>query len=310
MLHLLPGFLLGPLTVGLFALNLGFWAFPFFAVALAQGLAPLPAWRRRLRRALFAVAWGWVAGKGLVMAATQRVAWDIRLPPGLSPDGAYLVISNHRSWLDILVLFHAFRGKIPFPRFLLKRELIWLPIAGQACWAMDFPFLARYPRHVLVRRPELAHRDRDAIRRMCERARGGAVTVLAFPEGTRFSEAKRDRRGSPYRRLLEPKAGGVAAVTGAMGPALTAAVDVTLAYPGSAASLWSFACGQLPRIVVEAAVRELPAELLASGRDDRDPAVRRRSKAWLEGCWREKDARLGELEGDADGAPQAAGVEG
>ena len=56
----------------------------------------------------------------------------------------YLVLSNHRSWVDILVLQSVFRGRIPFLKFFLKQQLIWVPLLGLAWWALDFPFMRRH----------------------------------------------------------------------------------------------------------------------------------------------------------------------
>ena len=55
----------------------------------------------------------------------------------MKPGGWYLVISNHRTWADILVLQKVFNHRIPFLKFFLKQQLIWLPVAGQVRWAMD-----------------------------------------------------------------------------------------------------------------------------------------------------------------------------
>ncbi len=57
--------------------------------------------------------------------------------------GWYLVSSNHQSWVDILVLQRIFHGRIPFLKFFLKQELIWVPVIGLAWWALDFPFMKR-----------------------------------------------------------------------------------------------------------------------------------------------------------------------
>jgi 1-acyl-sn-glycerol-3-phosphate acyltransferase len=41
------------------------------------------------------------------------------------------------------VLQRIFHGRIPFLKFFLKQELIWVPVIGLAWWALDFPFMKR-----------------------------------------------------------------------------------------------------------------------------------------------------------------------
>ena len=59
-------------------------------------------------------------------------------------NGHYLVLANHQSWVDILVLQKVFNRRIPLLRFFLKRQLFWVPLLGLAWWALDFPFMGRY----------------------------------------------------------------------------------------------------------------------------------------------------------------------
>jgi 1-acyl-sn-glycerol-3-phosphate acyltransferase len=149
----------------------------------------------------------------------------------LRDDGHYLVLANHQSWVDIVVLQTVLNRRIPFLRFFLKSELIWVPFLGLAWWALDFPFMKRYSRRTLARNPELAGKDIEATRRACEKFKGMPVSVMNFVEGTRFTAAKHGRQSPPYRHLLKPKAGGVAFVMDAMGSALHSVVDATIAYP-------------------------------------------------------------------------------
>ena len=50
----------------------------------------------------------------------------------LSPQEWYMVLANHQSWVDILILHRVFNNKIPFLKFFLKKELIFVPILGLA----------------------------------------------------------------------------------------------------------------------------------------------------------------------------------
>ena len=79
-----------------------------------------------------------------------------------------LILSNHASWLDIIVL-----GAIAPVVFVAKSEVANWPLFGQ---------LAKLQRTVFVER-ERRHKTGDAARAMSERLIGGDAVVL-FPEGT------------------------------------------------------------------------------------------------------------------------------
>ncbi|MDO6806945.1 1-acyl-sn-glycerol-3-phosphate acyltransferase, partial [Wenyingzhuangia sp. 1_MG-2023] len=68
----------------------------------------------------------WISGNSLWMKLTQAMDWHIERPSQLDSDGWYFVVSNHQSWVDILVLQHCLNGRIPLLKFFLKQELIWV----------------------------------------------------------------------------------------------------------------------------------------------------------------------------------------
>jgi 1-acyl-sn-glycerol-3-phosphate acyltransferase len=203
----------------------------------------------------------------------------------------YLVVSNHRSWVDILVLQATFNRRIPFLKFFLKRELIWVPLLGLAWWALDFPFMRRHSAEYLAKHPEKRGQDLAATQLACERFREIPTSVMNFVEGTRFTPAKHAASASPYRHLLAPRAGGVSFVLSAMGGMLHSMLDVTIAYAGRTPSFWDLCCGRIGHILVD--VQRWPIEPWMSGGDySDDPAFRERFQQWLRGIWADKDARL------------------
>jgi 1-acyl-sn-glycerol-3-phosphate acyltransferase len=128
-------------------------------------------------------------------------------------------------------------------------------VLGLAWWALDFPFMRRYTKAQLARRPELAGTDIAATRRACEKFRQIPVAVMNFVEGTRFTPEKHARQGSPYVHLLRPKAGGVAFVLEAMGDVLRGVLDVTIAYPGGRPTLMDLLCDRVGEVRVEVRAR-------------------------------------------------------
>lgn len=284
----------GVVTISLMSLNVIAWCLVLFAVALAKFLLPVPAVRRGLSRAMTALAEGWIGTNNAIFRLMGALPLDPRGLEGLSTREWYLVVSNHRSWVDILVLQAVFNRRIPFLKFFLKQQLIWVPFLGLAWWALDFPFMRRYSAAHLAQHPEDRGKDLVATRRACEKFRLIPTSVMNFVEGTRFTAAKHATTKSPYRNLLSPRAGGVSFVLSAMGGMLHSMLDVTIAYTTGTPSLWDLCCGRVGTVRVE--VRRRPIEdWLAAGDYMSDPEFRERFQRWLAGVWTEKDAVLDRL---------------
>jgi len=298
MKQLLPPPLLGSISLVLLALNTLFWAVPIYLLAIPKVLVPAPAWRTQCSRMLAALAQMWVRTNNLGIWLTQRTEWDVAGVEGLDQRQSYLVNANHQSWLDIVVLQRVLSGHAPFLRFFIKQQLIWVPLLGLAWWALDMPFMRRYSREKLARHPELKGKDLETTRRSCERFRRVPVSIMNFLEGTRFTEAKHDEQGSPYRHLLRPKAGGVAFVLGAMRGRLSEMLDVTIVYPDGAPTLWDFVCGRVARIIVRVEKVRVPDELFA-GSYDEDPVFRERIQTWVSELWSAKDRAIDTLLAEA-----------
>jgi 1-acyl-sn-glycerol-3-phosphate acyltransferase len=284
----------GAITVVLLALNTLFWGILVTFLGIVKLLAPTPETRRRIRLALTGLGDRWAGGNNVIFDAMLNTKWDIAGVDGLSPDGHYLIISNHISSLDIFVVFRAFHGRVAFIRFFLKRNLIWVPIVGQACWAMDFPFMRRYTAEYLERHPEKRGRDLEATRLTCRRYRRIPVAILNFLEGTRFTAEKHDEQASPYRHLLRPRIGGTAFVLSSLGEHLDSVIDVTIAYPTRDVTMWQFLTNQVDRIVLRARVLDVPPQFLSDPITEPGPA-RDAFREWIEGVWREKDDLAGQL---------------
>jgi 1-acyl-sn-glycerol-3-phosphate acyltransferase len=255
-------------------------------VALVKLALPFAAVRRGTDRVLMALAEGWIAVNGGWMALVQRLRWDVQGLDGLRRRGWYLVSSNHQSWVDILVLQKVFHRRVPFLKFFLKRQLLFVPVMGLAWWALDFPFMRR--------RSGSRAKDLATARKACEKFRQVPTSVMNFLEGTRFCPAKQAAQQSPYRHLLKPKVGGLATALGAMGERFDALLDVTIVYPEGVPSFWDLLSGQMSRVVVRVHEREIPAHLLG-GDYEGDPAFRARMQGWVQEMWAEKDARIEEI---------------
>lgn len=96
---------------------------------------------------------------------------EVRGAEHMAPDTSYVVMSNHLSYADIVVLFLALPTT---PGFLAKRELMRVPFLAQALKAGGHVVIDRGHRTSAV---ETLHKAADQIR--------GGKSVLVFPEGTR-----------------------------------------------------------------------------------------------------------------------------
>jgi len=279
--------------ISLLILNLLAWGTP----VLLGGLVKLLTFgrpRRWVNRRLPWLGEQWVRCNDLIFDALLTTQWDVEGTEGLRRDGHYLIISNHVNWIDIFALLRVFHGKAPFIRFFLKRVLIWFPIAGQACWALSFPFMRRYTPDYLAQHPEKRGRDLETTRIACRLYRHIPVAILNFVEGTRITREKQEDQQSPYKHLLRPRAGGIAFVLASLGEQIDAMIDVTLVYPSPDLTMWDFITNRVPQIVVRARRIDIPPEFCTSAAVEPGPA-RERFKAWIEEVWREKDQLIESL---------------
>ncbi len=298
MLSFLPAPIIGVINSILLGINTLFWCILLYIPAVLKLIIPHKGFRVLCTRLIIAIAEAWVACNTGWMKLTQNTRWSVQGAEELKRESWYLVLSNHQSWVDILVMQRVFNRKAPFLKFFLKQQLIWVPVIGLAWWGLDFPFMKRYTREYLIRHPEKRGEDLRATRIACEKFRYTPVSVMNFVEGTRFTRAKHDQQKSPYQHLLVPKAGGVAFVLDAMGDAIQTLVDVTIAYPGGAPTFWDFLCGQVKEVRMEVHTVAIPEHL--RGRDYSSDAEHRRNvKDWLAQQWQAKDRRLSEMLADS-----------
>ena len=281
----------------LLAANTVLHVVPLLLVTLVKALLPSARLRKASNPLLTGVAESWIGVNNWLWDRFFHTPIHLQEDVALRADGHYLVLANHQSWVDIVVLQKVFNRRIPLMRFFLKRQLIWVPLLGLAWWALDFPFMGRHTPKQIARRPELAGRDIAATRRACEKFREIPVAIMNFVEGTRFTPTKHAAQGAPYRHLLKPKSGGVAFVLDAMGEGLHAILDVTIAYPGGRPSMIDLLADRVPAIHVHVRQRAIPQELL-HGDYQNDRAFRVRFQQWMNGLWREKDADVARLLGE------------
>jgi len=278
----------GALVFAAFAVNTLFWFVPILVLAIVKLLVPLAPVRAAITRLLMAVGENWISVNLFLLRHAASIDWRVEGVESLRKDEWYLIIANHQTWVDILVLQAAFNRRIPFLKFFIKQQLIWFPVLGFAWWAMDMPFMKRYSAAYLARNPHMKGRDFETTRMACEKFRDTPTTVINFIEGTRFSAEKRDRHNAPYRHLLRPRAGGFAVAMTSMGDMFGAILDVTLIYKDGPATFWDLCCGRHVEVLVDVRQRSIES-WMTEGDYENDRQWRRRVQEWLGEVWQEKD---------------------
>ncbi|MGD9972596.1 MAG: acyltransferase [Desulfatirhabdiaceae bacterium] len=284
------GFFRGSVSLLLYLLNTLVLTPPLILLSLTKFLIPLIFWRKICDRMLNGIAGLWISINNWNIQVTNSIRWDVAGLDSLEKNQWYMVVANHQSWVDILVLQKIFHRKIPFLKFFLKKELIWVPFLGLAWWALDFPFMKRYSSDFLKKNPHLKGKDLEITRKACEKFKHIPVSVMNFAEGTRFTPEKHHRQQSPYRYLLKPKAGGIAFVMAAMGDQMNRILNVTIAYPHGAKSFWDFLCGKVREIKITVESKPISAELIGDYFNDDNFRVEFQNH--LNRLWEEKDLQL------------------
>jgi 1-acyl-sn-glycerol-3-phosphate acyltransferase len=158
-------------------------------------------------------------------------------------DRAPVVICNHQSWFDIALVQEVITGNGPIIKFLVKREIAWVPIIGWICLALNFPRLRR------SKKDGARVSDFSIIQKATKTHGDETGALLIFPEGTRFSELKKSKQKSPYQHLLKPKTGGLNVITQHAG-ADTSLIDVTIDYHQKDIWIWDCLHGDPSKITI------------------------------------------------------------
>ena len=101
-------------------------------------------------------------------------------------DGRAIIASKHMSMMETLILL----THVPNAFFILKRELLWIPVYGWAFMRIGF---------IGVNRKRGATNMHILAQRVTERIMNG-MTLIIFPEGTRVAPGKKQKlkRGLLY----------------------------------------------------------------------------------------------------------------
>ena len=279
---------MGVLKGSISILTIAIWTFcvcvPLYGMGFLRMLTPR-GMRHRWALPMDFIIDLWVSWISTLIKTLRLVQIDLAVPDSLNDRNRwYVVVCNHQSWADILILQSIFRHRLPVLKFFTKHELIWVPLLGIAMWLLGFPYVRRSnsqeSRADLKRREQNATTMQESGGRFLERP----IAALNFLEGTRFTLEKKKRLASVHTHLLNPKTGGITFVLELLERLPLKVVDVTIVYENGAPSFSSFLCGRCPQVNVD--VRQVDTPLDTSPEAVRD---------WVGDLWRDKDRRIVEI---------------
>lgn len=262
---------------------------PLYLFVVFKILSPGGAVRRFFSKIILYFSETWVSFNSFLIDNTAKLKLELDIKTDLNLDKNYLILANHQSWIDILLLQKIFRKRTPFLRFFLKKELFWLPFLGIAFWALDFPFMNRYSKEYLKKHPEKAGDDLKATQKTCKKLSKIPFSLINFPEGTRRTNKK--AKNSKFKKLLAPKAGGIAFVLEALEGNIHHILDVDIIYSKDEVSIYDLLSGRLGKVKVVIHELKLP-EYFGKRSYQKDKAYKAEFQQWVNSNWKAKDLRL------------------
>ena len=263
---------------------------PLFFAGLIRPLLPQRL-KSSLSRRMDWIIDAWVGSNRwlirVLALTTVNITWEDA--ESLSRSHWYVVVCNHQSWSDILLLQTNLFGHIPPLKFFTKQQLLWIPFLGTALWVLGFPYVKRVSKSQISKNPKLKGGDKRSTLEACEGFKNHPTSVLNFLEGTRFTPAKRDRQHTDFQNLLKPRIGGLGYVLGGLNNQLHKMMDVTIIYPEGTPSFWQFLKGECSQVDMLIQCRDIP-EPIRFFESDREQ--RKALGPWIDSLWQEKDDRL------------------
>ena len=242
----------------------------------------IPTCQMFIHRISVTIAEIWVDINSLNLTLTQKVKWQIEGLENLDKDKWHFIIANHQTSIDIVILQHIFRRKIPFPKFVIKKELFWVPILGPCWWMLDFPFVTRRKQS----NNQSPSKDFKTLESTCDKLQQTPSSIISFLEGTRFTNKKSKKSNSPYKHLLRPKSGSFSLILNHMEQKIDQIIDVTIVYPDGAQNLFALFNNRVKSIIIKVNIIDVSKDL--TGDYSCDPNYRKYIQDFLAKVWKTK----------------------
>jgi 1-acyl-sn-glycerol-3-phosphate acyltransferase len=292
-LNLLYGFF-GLLSFLFITVHLAFWIVPIVILALIKLVVPVQFVKELSYRIMVWIYGTAVRINDFLLFKLVRNKIQIRSKETLKTDRNYLILSNHRSWADILILQSVLNRKTPPIRFIVKWELIFMPIVGLICWAYEYPFVKRKSLKYTSPKSGKSKNDFHVIRNKIDKMSANHLSLINFVEGTRFKILKSEKYAAGFKHLLNPHAGGLFNILKNYGDRLDELLNFTIVYKCRQPIFWKLLGGRCRHIIVDLQKVQMKELLNRLGACDGDVNFVRVSE-WLNDLWQEKDLKIDEL---------------
>ena len=266
-------------------LNISIVIIPMLIISIVKLLSPSQKLRFYCTSAAEYIADFWVSNNTLIVKTFSPTKIEFIGADNVVMGGSYLIISNHKSWLDTLVLQLAFHNKVSFPKFFMKFQIFFVPFIGLACWVLEFPAMKRYSKEYLSKHPEKKGQDIAKTKEYCQKLSMRPTSIVNFVEGTRFNAVKAQK--SQYDNLLNPKAGGIAVILNSLSDRIDGVLNTTIVYDDSGYSLWDFMIRKIRNIKVN--VEFIPIADIPFADYFKSESGKIKFQNWINKLWDEKD---------------------
>jgi 1-acyl-sn-glycerol-3-phosphate acyltransferase len=295
---------IGLASLGFVVFNLSFWLVPVLVCATGKRLVPVKSVHALTTRIMDRVYHLAVTVNDWLFFSVlkNRIIFDA--DPDLEEfkeKEDCLVLANHRSWVDILILQSLLNRRRPPIQFIVKRELLYMPLIGMICWAYGYPFVHRSSLKSDGKKDKSAGRDLKKIAINLEKRTSSTLCLINFVEGTRFSLFKMKKYTSPYRHLLNPRIGGLHYILKHYGKRLQTVLDFTIVYDVAEPVFWKFLSGRCRQIRVDLVKIPMVSLIRKLGTDLADVEVAQVG-AWIKDLWQEKDLKIENMLALTEGA--------
>jgi len=261
---------------------------PILFLGGLRSLIPCKKTKKILSNAIESCCLSWVFFNHFILRTLLGLQIEIIGAENIPP-GNYFVIANHQSWVDILMLEEALRGKTGFSRYFIKKNLLHIPLAGWVCRVLNYPYMYRFKKEHLAKHPEDKGKDVLITKRACKKLHGLRFKMNNFPEGTRFTKIKHTEQQSPYKHLLKPKSGGIAYALQILHKEFDAIIDMTIIY-SSTPNIFNLFLGKMGKVTILMEKLSISPDLIGDYDDDRDFRVHFQS--FITYLWEKKDLVL------------------
>lgn len=288
MLGFLPWPILFVISFCLIAINSLVIGLFVFLVSLVKLILPFIFIKKLIGKICYYLFLLWSHNNYYIIRLCTNTKFKIRSDLTEQIKDSCIIISNHVSWADIILISMIFRSKIPITKFFLKQSLIYIPIIGLACWGVGMPFLRRYSKKQLLKNPKLKDKDIKTTKKACASLVYDKSTLVNFVEGTRYTTQKAKAVGSKYKNLMPPKVASLAIALGQIGKKLECILDTTIVYDTNEKSAFlALLKGKIPTIAVDIKKLEITDNLVGDYINDKE--FKQQFTNYIRELWGQKD---------------------